>query len=212
MRKEDVDLIVPTHNLTVDLPMSKKYVTGNWLGRFLIQRFLRTLVQLLQQMPVPPASLLDVGCGEGLISRQLRALWPQATINAVDIQMELLQVAQQLVPDAGFVAGSGYALPLPSASFDLVICTEVMEHLTTPNVALAEFVRVGKGYFLLSVPNEPWWRLANIVRGSYWTAWGNTPGHLNHWRSNQFVELLSTYMTVVAVKRPFPWTMVLCRK
>jgi 2-polyprenyl-3-methyl-5-hydroxy-6-metoxy-1,4-benzoquinol methylase len=121
-------------------------------------------------------------------------------------------VAQQLVPDAGFVAGSGYALPLPSASFDLVICTEVMEHLTTPNVALAEFVRVGKGYFLLSVPNEPWWRLANIVRGSYWTAWGNTPGHLNHWRSNQFVELLSTYMTVVAVKRPFPWTMVLCRK
>ena len=210
--KKAMKSIMPTHDIPVTLPMNTKYVTGNPVGQFLIKQFLTTMVSLLQHIEDSPHLILDVGCGEGLIPRQLRAIWRDATINGLDIDLTLLRVAQTLVPDVAYVAASGYSLPLPTAAYDLIICTEVLEHLDQPETTLTELARVGKGHFLLSVPNEPWWRMANMLRGSYWSGLGNTPGHINHWHSSQFVRLLSDYMTVVAVKRPFPWTMVLCCK
>jgi SAM-dependent methyltransferase len=210
--KKSSKSVIPTHDISVALPMNTKYVTDNPIGRFLIKQFLTTMVSLLQPIQPLPQLILDVGCGEGLIPRQLRAIWPTSKIIGLDIDIALLKVAQELVSDVSYIVGSGYNLPFSSTDSDLVICTEVLEHVDDPHLMLVELARVGQGYFLLSVPNEPWWRLANMARGSYWSGLGNTPGHINHWHSNQFVRLLSNYMTVLEVKRPFPWTMVLCCK
>jgi hypothetical protein len=50
-----------------------------------------------------------------------------------------------------------------------------------------------------------------MARGAYWSELGNTPGHLNHWSRRSFVSLLSRHGTVVEVRSPFPWTMLLVR-
>ncbi len=90
--------------------------------------------------------------------------------------------------------GSIYGLPFVNHEFDLVICTEVLEHLNAPILALQEIRRVSAKYCMLSVPNEPIWRFLNITRGAYITNLGSTPAHVNHWSIGsfqQYVRLLS---------------------
>lgn len=207
IRSTEQSGILPTHDIDVSLPMNTKYISTNPISVFLIRRFMIGLVDLV--IGVNPRRVLDVGCGEGLVSRQLAAACPNAVIYGVDIAPELLEVAGELKSDMFCIVGSTYQLPLPANSYDLVICTEVLEHLEDPEWALREIARVTTGYCLFSVPNEPWWRLANMVRGSYISDWGNTPGHVNHWRAKQFVRLVCDYFKVEALRRPFPWTMVL---
>ena len=64
---------------------------------------------------------------------------------------------------------------------------------------------------IISVPREPIWRFLNLLRGKYIKDLGNTPGHLQHWSSDKFVDLVSNYFEIIEVKKPFPWTMLLCK-
>ena len=192
--------------------MNTKYLSENPISRLLIHGYFKTLLAMVSTIDAPLQKILDIGCGEGIVPRQLRTIWPSAVFHGLDINMELLQVARQLVPEFICLVGSIYKLPLTAEGYDLVFCTEVLEHLEVPESALAEITRVGKGYFLFSVPNEPLWRIANMLRCSYWNEWGNSPGHLNHWNAGSFVRFLSKYCKPVSVKRPFPWIMVLCQK
>lgn len=172
---------------------------------------MRALVDLTRRLNVQ--TVVDLGCGEGLVLRQLSLLWnkDRVEVHGVDIGTELLQVARQIAPSIVYLTGSIYQLPLPDQYYDLVVCTEVLEHLENPEAALAEIVRVGKGYCLLSVPYEPWWRMTNVMRGSYVADLGNTPGHVNHWSRQTFIQFVNGYLDVESVRQPFPWIMVLGR-
>ena len=79
----------------------------------------------------------------------------------------------------------------------------------TDPAALAELSRVCSGAFIASVPFEPIWRVGNLARRRYVRDLGNTPGHLNHWSKASFVRMLARHGEIVAVRSPFPWTMVL---
>ena len=105
-----------------------------------------------------------------------------------------------------------YSLQRESSSFDLVICLEVLEHLDDPEMALKELGRVTNKFCLLSVPNEPLWRIMNIMRVKYISNLGNTPGHINHWSRKKFLKLLSKYFKVINYKNSTPWIIVLVEK
>ena len=90
--------------------------------------------------------------------------------------------------------------------------TEVLEHVERPGQALREIARVSKHYSLISVPREPIWRLLNIIRMSYLKSLGNTPGHIQHWTTREFKNLLEEQFNIVAFRSPFPWNMALCQK
>jgi 2-polyprenyl-3-methyl-5-hydroxy-6-metoxy-1,4-benzoquinol methylase len=107
-----------------------------------------------------------------------------------------------------FAPASAYDLPFDDGSFDCVCALEVLEHLERPRDALAEMARVASRTLLVSVPREPLWRLSHVVAGRDVRALGNTPGHINHWSSRGFRQLVSSYGSVRAVARPFPWTIV----
>ncbi|MGH9024727.1 MAG: class I SAM-dependent methyltransferase, partial [Acidimicrobiia bacterium] len=106
------------------------------------------------------------------------------------------------------VFGDIAALPFPDRSFDLVLAIEVLEHVPRPSDALHEIARVAKGDVVLSVPREPLWRVANMARGRYLSAYGNTPGHIQHWSRRAFVRLVARHLDVTAVRSPPPWTIV----
>jgi 2-polyprenyl-3-methyl-5-hydroxy-6-metoxy-1,4-benzoquinol methylase len=198
---------IPTHDVSVSLPKNTKYQDRGFVIRWLIKGFMNAVLDLVG--PLGAQSILDVGCGEGLLLRQLTEVWSAGELKGVDFDLELLYAAQQVAPRASYTIGDIYALPLASECFDLVLCTEVLEHLDKPQAALAEIVRASRKHCLLSVPNEPWWRLANMIRGKYVADWGNTPSHVNHWSRSAFVSLVGVYLDVKAVRQPFPWTMVL---
>ncbi len=201
---------VSTHDIGVSLPANTKYLSGNLISRRLIRGFMNALIELSQVEA--HSTVFEIGCGEGLILRQLQFVFAREVfLSGADLDADLLRVGQSLLESLPLSCASIYELPFDDNSFDLVISTEVLEHLEDPLHALREVCRVSKRYVLLSVPNEPIWSMANFLRGKYWNDWGNTPGHINKWPARKFISFVASEVHIVAVRRPFPWTMVLGR-
>lgn len=187
-----------------------KYSSRNPVARFLFKGFLSSLRRCLEE--VPETLILEVGCGEGHLAELILEWRPRSRIIGVDLSTCLFSTAPSFEADLEFAVQSIYELGFPDRSFDLVIGAEVLEHLEEPRRALRELQRVARRYVLLSVPREPIWRLMNMARLAYWSDWGNTPGHLQHWSSDRFIKLVEEYFEVVRIERPLPWTMILAVK
>jgi len=192
---------VPTGN-TYD-----KYHSTNPIARYLMTGFLKAADDLLAQAEF--SDLLEIGVGEGELLRHILQRRSLSRVAAFDIGGDVVRQAKVLHPDAGLFIGDAERVPLPSKSFDLVVACEVLEHVPNPYDALREMARLTRRSILVSVPREPLWRVLNIARGYYLPDWGNTPGHVNHWNSTQFVSTVAMFFNVREVRCPLPWTMIL---
>jgi 2-polyprenyl-3-methyl-5-hydroxy-6-metoxy-1,4-benzoquinol methylase len=194
-----------------------KYGSSNPVVRRLMAGFEHDLDELFEL--AAPSSLLDVGCGEGVLVQQwARRLRDRDPVDAgrvvgIDLEEESIQAgwAERQAPNLEYRINEAANLPFAANEFDLASAIEVLEHVPDPVHTLAEMARCAERHLLVSVPREPLWRMLNVARGAYWSALGNTPGHLNHWSRRSFVQLLSRYGEVVEVRSPFPWTMLLVR-
>lgn len=187
-----------------------KYGSTNPVVRRLMARFEATLEELFRA--AAPHSLLDVGCGEGVLTQQ----WAQAIdgrVVGIDLDDPLLheQWETRKAPNLEYRVMKAERMPFGDGEFDVAAAIEVLEHVPDPEHTLAEMARVAERWLLVSVPREPLWRALNMARGAYLRDLGNTPGHLNHWTKRSFVELLSRHGEVVQARSPFPWTMLLVR-
>jgi len=188
-----------------------KYGSTNPVVRRLMATFARTLDELFAQ--AAPASLLDVGCGEGvLVERWARRMGDRRVVG-IDLEDPALRAEWdgRRAPNLEYRATKAEDLPFAAGEFDVATAIEVLEHVPDPERTLAEMARVASGHLLVSVPREPLWRMLNVARGAYLTQLGNTPGHVNHWSARSFEQLLSRYGTVTQARSPFPWTMLLVR-
>lgn len=193
---------IPTGNVY------EKYETKNRIERAIVSRFLR---RLDGSLPAEiPETILEVGAGEGEIALRVRRRFPEARVVAIDLPDEGIARHWQEKRLCGAFADA-VRLPVRDKIADLVLAIEVLEHLPDPDAALKEIARVARDRVVLSVPLEPLWRLGNLARGRYWRAWGNTPGHIQHWSTRALVRLASKHLQVLAVYRPLPWTMVIAR-
>lgn len=180
-----------------------KHGCSNPAVRGLMRWFHTALVQEVESFS--PKSILDVGCGEGRTTWYLAEHLPVA-VHGAELERHLLDEAQALVPGGRFVCASVYSLPYPDRTFDVVTATEVLEHLDDPSRAVRELMRVARKGVTLTVPHEPWWRLANMARGKYLRHCGNTPGHIQHWTQAGFARLLASSGADVRVRRVGLWT------
>lgn len=186
----------------------QKYMTENPLLRYLNNSFLDNIFHLAQKTGAE--KVLDAGCGEGFVIERLKKDLP-AQFMGLDIEKDALNIAKGKNPQVDFKQASVYDIPFEDKSFDLVILSEVLEHLEDPTKALYEVARVAGKYVLVSVPHEPVWRVGNMARFKYLRSFGNSPGHINHWTRRAFIGLISSFFDVKEVKSPFPWTITLCR-
>jgi ubiquinone/menaquinone biosynthesis C-methylase UbiE len=190
-----------------------KYGTKNPVARALMRGFLRAVTDLYAR--VAPASVLEVGCGEGKLAQHLLESAPRFRHSPrrpsrfVITDVDLGCLAPGLDPLIEARAASAYALPFEDASFDLVVCCEVLEHHEHPERGLAEAVRVARRAVLVSTPREPLWRALNVARGRYLRDLGNTPGHVQHFGRRSLVRLVESRLRVVETRTPVPWTVVL---
>jgi SAM-dependent methyltransferase len=188
-----------------------KYGSANPLVRRMMAGFERDLDELLAL--ADPGSLLDVGCGEGvLVERWARRLEGRRVVG-IDLEEESIQAGweQRRAPNLEYRVMRAENLPFGANEFALASAIEVLEHVPDPEHTLAEMARCAERHLLVSVPREPLWRALNMARGAYWRDLGNTPGHLNHWSRRSFTALLARHGTVAEVRSPFPWTMLLVR-
>ena len=189
----------------------EKYASSNPISKKLVQGFYEQLVALYK-LTESVDTYIEVGCGEGYVTRSLLDFKKPTTAKAIDIDPKEVKDAKELLPDCTVNVGSIYSVEARDNSFDLVVCCEVLEHLERPEDALAELHRISNDYVLLSVPREPLWRILNMVRFKYWSDLGNTPDHKNHWSRKSFIKFVEQRFEVVNHLSPVPWTMVLARK
>lgn len=187
-----------------------KYQSNNPVQQWLLNRFLAKIVELLKNKDIK--TVADIGCGEGFGLKNLADNDIGKKFVGLDNSKTALALAREINPEFKYKQGDIYKLPFKDEEFDLVLCCEVLEHLEHPEVALAELNRISKKYVLLSVPWEPWFRLANFVRGKYFSRWGNHPEHVQLWSSKGFGRLVSKQFTTTIQLTSFPWQIAVAEK
>ena len=167
-----------------------KYESQNPVSRWFINRFTQHLESLLSDLKFE--SLLEVGCGEGYLLKRLEKQLHGVELLASDISPEIIAEAELLIPKVPKLVASAYDLPLEDKSRDIVLACEVMEHVEQPSKLLVEAKRIARKHCIFSVPHEPWWRIANMIRGKYLNDFGNTPGHIQHWNKSKLMNLINS--------------------
>jgi SAM-dependent methyltransferase len=106
-----------------------------------------------------PERMLDVGCGDGRLAREIKQVLPRVVVHGCDLSVAALNRAEGL--DRRYAVDLNVdRLPEPDGSLDLVVASEVLEHVIDPGQAVAEFHRVLRpgGHILITVPNVAFWR------------------------------------------------------
>jgi len=149
-------------------------------------------------------SLCEVGSGGGHVLR----MFPDARLTAIDVSQVLLDTARRNLAgyDVRFIKGEVDKLDLPAASFDRIVCTEVLEHTLDPEAILAAIARLlrADGVAVITVPNDPLiLRLKDIVRRTPagWALrdrveWGGDRYHLHRWTPDGFEAVLRRHFRV----------------
>ena len=130
--------------------------------------------------------VLDVGCGGGLATACL--MQRGARVVGLDLSRASLHVAARQTrrpghPEAVFICGRAETLPFTDASFDVVWCTDVLEHLADLPAAIAQIARVLKpgGLFLYDTINRSW--LSRLLVIGFWEYLaGVAPRGTHDWR------------------------------
>jgi SAM-dependent methyltransferase len=153
-----------------------------------------------------PQRIVDVGCGDGAATHVVKRLDPRNTVIGIDWSAAALAqaCARGLLVIQGGIDGSG--LPLPGGSADVVIMSELIEHLVDTDGAVDEARRVLRpgGVLLLSTPNLAAWFNRGLVglgiqpvfsevslRGIYGRPGHEVAGHLRLFTRRALVEFLT---------------------
>jgi 2-polyprenyl-6-hydroxyphenyl methylase/3-demethylubiquinone-9 3-methyltransferase len=128
------------------------------------------------------AKVLDVGCGGGFLTLQLAQLGHQST--GLDVSDSILASGRKRDSEQriDWVVGSAEALPFSNSTYDVVTMLDVLEHVTTPQTAVAEALRVLKpnGTFIYHTFNRTWLAYLLAAKGLDWFIRDSQP-HVHDW-------------------------------
>ena len=106
-------------------------------GRFVGDRRVTVLARQIAELLPPSATVLDVGCGDGLLTSKVAALRPDCTFRGIDV----LARPTTLIPVDLF---DGQHIPVADQTADVVMFVDVLHHTDDPNVLLREARRVAR--------------------------------------------------------------------
>src|SRR6266446_5557037 len=117
--------------------------------RRIINHFLKSCHENIQ-------SVADVGCGNGRLLEEIEELFPDIqSLAGYDISPEVIERNKQLNKSPG--KKEFYTLNLPEdnllSSYDVVICSEVLEHIDDWQSALEKILNASKRYIIITVPS-----------------------------------------------------------
>lgn len=131
----------------------------------------RHLAEMAASHPLPnKARILEIGCGTGLLTREIRTLWPNATLIATDLSADMLQVARRNGIDAELMMMDGEAPTFEGPSFDLILSSLTFQWFADLPAALArlhDLLKPGGALYFSSMGAESFgsWRAAHKTCG-----------------------------------------------
>ena len=110
---------------------------------------------ILRHLPPEPRHIIDVGCGDGHFAYCLSQTFPQARVLAIDGDREYVRQARGTYQSDNLRFEHGYITELEGAGFDLVVFSEVIEHLPNvgQNLDAINRVTIDGGHLMLSTDN-----------------------------------------------------------
>jgi SAM-dependent methyltransferase len=115
--------------------------------------FSRHLRRIIKKMirPLDFKSVLDVGCGQGSFLKELQTEFPDIRAHGIDISRTAVELARKRMPDGQF-----YVVDITETFLDdicdLVVCSEVLEHIPDDLLALQNLKKMTGKYLLVSTP------------------------------------------------------------
>jgi len=187
----------------------RKYSNQNLIHKFTLGRFFDKVADEVQR--IQPENTLEFGCGEGLFLEQLKkrkVIFPHLT--GIDLRKDSIIFAQDLHPEYFFQCIDLFDFE-PKHSFDLVIASQVLEHLIDPGLFLGKLVTLSRNLLLLTVPWEPWFQLMNLIRGRDISRLGNHPEHVNLWTVRGFKKFVCQHAKLLHVTTVFPFIIIVAK-
>lgn len=129
---------------------AKKHTTKNPVRKYFIENFLSSLNKNI--LKLKPDTILDLGCGEGFVIKNLKKAMPETKFTGVDISSEAIKESKNLIPEEQF-----YNLDISNVdiqksplkeSYDTVICLEVLEHISEYEKAIENIKKIDSEYFV----------------------------------------------------------------
>jgi 2-polyprenyl-3-methyl-5-hydroxy-6-metoxy-1,4-benzoquinol methylase len=202
LRPDEIDVEALNDRLALEHPSDDYYARAPLALRLVERRRLAIIRRFMGN--VDGLEVAEVGSGGGHVLQMFRP----ARLTAIDVSGEYLAVARKNLEgyDVRFLKGEVDKMDLPAASFDRVICTEVLEHVVDPEAVLAAIARLLRldGVAVITVPNDPLiLRLKGVAqrRPFRWLArgrfdWGGDEFHLHRWTPAEFERVLAAHLRV----------------
>lgn len=175
-----------TTALSHDSNNLRKWEYGNALYQGVLSRYLGRMAHHVRALR--PATVLDAGCGEGYVYRGLKERGVSASWEGVDFSEGAVRFAAARNPECRWSVGDLRQMTQPANSAELVLCSQVLEHIPQPERVRDELARVSAKWLLVSVPLEPVFR--SICALTVATGIGQDPGHVNFWTPSAFRNFL----------------------
>jgi 2-polyprenyl-6-hydroxyphenyl methylase / 3-demethylubiquinone-9 3-methyltransferase len=144
---------------------------------------------LVEELRIDPQGkrVLDVGCGGGILSEEFARMGCEVV--GIDLSEASIEVAREHALQEGLTieyhAGKAESLPFPTASFDVVYCCDVLEHVEDVGATIAETARVlkpGGVYFFDTINRTLASWLVTIKIFQDWPATKFMPPDLHDWK------------------------------
>ena len=135
---------------------------------------IKKLSQVLNLLPKNAKKVLDIGCSSGVLTAQVASALPKSKVTGLDSYKDAIDFAQKKYPHIDFICADAHKLPFKNNAFDLIICTETLEHVIDPRKTLLEMKRVLKenGHAIISMDSgSPLFRIV-------WFFWTKTKGRV----------------------------------
>lgn len=165
----------------------------------------RKLSAVLSEVKNSPNSILDVGCASGWFLSELQKEFPSAKCYGVDIYPDAIAYGKKKYKKIKFEIADAHKLPFKNGMFDLVVCTEVLEHVDDPRHVITEIKRVlkknGRAIIELdsgSILFSTVWFLWKLSKGGVWNH-----SHLHSFNVQKLHKLLKDAGFTIENKKRF---------
>ena len=173
-------------------------------GGYIYKRRVSVLSEHLAELMPQEAKILDVGCGDGLISHLIQQKRPDVRVEGIDI----MERPTSHIPVSEF---DGTTIPHPDKAFDVVMFVDVLHHTADPGVLLREAARVAKKAVVLKDHTQDGWLAGPTLRLMDWV--GNARHGVvlpyNYWPEKQWKDTFARLGLAVGVWNPhvdlYPW-------
>jgi ubiquinone/menaquinone biosynthesis C-methylase UbiE len=170
--------------------------------RWITELFIRNIIDQVRK--INPESILDAGCGTGYVANEIKKSF-NANMISFDLDKKRVSIAHNCFGLETIIADIN-CLPFKDASFDIALAIEIIEHLPNNENAYIELKRVVKSAVIITVPNDPYFMIANFFRGKNLKTLGNPHDHIRHYNKNSLKIELSPHFSIINIKNnAFLW-------